>query len=174
MQLITTQEFRKGLSAVLRALAGGETFLLVEDGRPIARLLPLFDGAVAQVSVEPPDIGPHLVPVLSMLGEASLSRVLGLTLPTFVLQQADGSFVPPIRERLIALSIVVEEQATYMTMPQMRAWWHRAHRGLRGDSPVEHLALPWVCGDARSMQVFDLIHRQRLLQEVQLKSTHPR
>lgn len=164
-QLLSALELKKRLRAVLRALAQGETFLLVEDGRPLAQLVPLPREALPRLPSEVSDVKLHLERALAVLGEASLSRVLGLTQLTFVLQRADGTFAPAVWARLVTLSNALGEQAAGMSGPQMRAWWRRAHRELMGRSPVDHLALPWSSGDARSRQVFDLIRRQRLLQD---------
>lgn len=168
---LSTGDLKCRTGDIAEALASGQSFLWIEDGRPIAQLTPVAKVASAQSELQAPRLAISLQQMVVWLGEANLSRVLGLTHDAFVEQYATDTFSPPVQDRLTALSSALAEQAAFLPSTRLRAWWFRRHRDLHGRSPIEHLAQPWIPGDAHSATVFQLIHHAYLMHHL---PTHSR
>ncbi|UQN10218.1 hypothetical protein [Deinococcus sp. QL22] len=162
-QIVTIHELSRHIQRVLHTLSTGQELLIVHNHVALARLTP-----IPQIPPEPPQpvvksTTELLRHPLGLLGADNLSRILGLTLATFILQFPEGQFSPAVNARLAALSAAMDEQRLILPSPRIRAWWRRPHRELARHAPIDHLAFPWVSGDARSEQVFALIHRDGLV-----------
>lgn len=159
---VTVSQLRRETQKILRALEQGEHFVLVQDGRIIAQLTPVRDVTTAVADTAPHDSGassPDLSvsEIVALLGEETISRIVGLTWISFAEQQRSNTFSPAVLQRLAALSEALAEQRTSRTPHQIHRWWHRANNKLDGHSPVEYLARPWKSGDAYSRKIFQLM-----------------
>ena len=158
--------------AILRALADGQAFLLIDAGRPVGRLTPY--SAELQPGASPTSQTLPVDALAALLGDEDLSRLSGLTAATFALTRSSGTFPSHVQARLEAVSAAIALQMPLGPAARVRKWWRRPHPELGGRSPLAHLALPWIPGDAHSEQVFRIIRRQDTLQQLTLRPGHPK
>jgi len=154
--------------AILKALAEGQDFLLLDAGRPVAFLVP----CPAEPHPSPPP--PSVDALAALLGDEDLSRLSGLTAATFALMRSSGTFPPRVQARLEAVSAAITLQLRLAPAARVRKWWRRPSPELGGRSPLAHLALPWTPGDTHSEQVFRIIRRQDDLQQLTLRPGRPK
>ncbi|UBV45556.1 hypothetical protein LAJ19_21475 (plasmid) [Deinococcus taeanensis] len=170
-QTLTVFDLKSRPWAILRALADGQDFLLLEAGRPVGRLVP----CPAEPSTGAPTLAQSLSvdALCALLGDEDLSRLSGVTAATFALARSRGTFPAHVQARLEAVSAAVALQLPLGPATRIRTWWRRPHPELAGRSPLAHLALAWTPGDAHSEQVFRVIQRQDALQQLTLRPGRP-
>lgn len=159
---LTAHDLRYLHATIFRELAAGHGFVVLHDGRPLARLLPMIPASDLPPPTEPQVTGPRLERLEALLGQTNLARVLGVTLATFQARRPGLQFSKPVLERLEAIVGVVDDLAVSLPASQIGPWLLRPNKELKGLSTVSILASPWTRGDATIDLVSNLARRERI------------